>query len=152
MIHRLVLRNLLHRPVRTGLTILAVAVEVMMIVLMVGVSEGLLTESLRRTRGVGADILIRPQISGATITGADISDKLPAMLLERYPQVEHALGASVFTPGNLQTITGVDWEAFDAMSGGIVVFEGRTYSAPYEAVIDEVYARQKKSRWGTVSS
>ena len=144
MIHRLVLRNLLHRPVRTGLTILAVAVEVMMIVLMVGVSEGLLTESLRRTRGVGADILIRPQISGATITGADISDKLPAMLLERYPQVEHALGASVFTPGNLQTITGVDWEAFDAMSGGIVVFEGRTYSAPYEAVIDEVYARQEE--------
>ena len=144
MIYRLVLRNILHRPVRTGLTILAVAVEVMMIVLMVGVSEGLLTESLRRTRGVGADILIRPQISGATITGADISDKLPGMLLERYPQVEHALGATVFTPGNLQTITGVDWEAFDAMSGGIVLFEGRVYSAPYEAIIDEVYARQEE--------
>ena len=144
MIHRLVLRNLIHRPVRTGLTILAVAVEVMMIVMMVGVSEGLLTESLRRTRGVGADILIRPQISGATISTADISDKLPAMLLERYPHIEHALGATVFTPGNLQTITGVDWQAFDAMSGGIVIFDGRTYAAPYEAVVDEVYARQEQ--------
>ena len=143
MIHRLVLRNLLHRPVRTGLTILAVAIEVTMIVLMVGVSEGLLSESLRRTRGVGADILIRPQISGATLSTADISDKLPAMLLERYPQIEHALGATVFTPGNVQTITGVDWPAFDAMSGGIVIFEGRAFAAPYEAVIDEVYARQE---------
>lgn len=144
MIHRLVLRNLLHRPVRTGLTILAVAVEVAMIVMMVGVSEGLLTESLRRTRGVGADILIRPQVSGATITTADISDKLPAMLIERYPQIEHALGATVFMPGNLQTITGVDWQGLDAMSGGIVVFEGRPYAAPYEAVVDEVYARQEE--------
>ena len=59
MINRLVIRNLFHRPVRTGLTILAVALEVMMILMMVGVSEGLLRESQRRTRGVGADILIR---------------------------------------------------------------------------------------------
>lgn len=144
MIQRLVLRNLFHRPVRTGLTVLAVAVEVMMIVMMVGVSEGLLRESQRRTRGVGADILIRPEISGATISGADISDKLPEMLQERFAQISHALGATVFTPGNLQTITGVHWEEFDRMSGGIVIFDGRPYSAPYEALVDEVYARQEQ--------
>ncbi len=144
MVNRLVFRNLLHRPVRTGLTILAVGVEVMMIVLMVGVSEGLLTESLRRTSGIGADILIRPQISGATITSADISEKLPGMLMARYPQISHAMGATVFTPGNLQTITGVDWQQFEAMSGGIVIFEGRTYESPYEAMVDEIYARQEE--------
>ena len=143
MIHRLVVRNLLHRPLRTLLTVLAVAVEVTMIVLIVGVSEGLLTESLRRTKGVGADILIRPQISGAAITGADISDKLPSMLRDRYPQITQAMGASVFTPGNLQTITGVNWEQLDMMSGGVVLYDGRPYAAPYEAVIDEVYARQE---------
>ena len=144
MVQRLVLRNLLHRPVRTGLTILAVAVEVMMIVMMVGVSEGLLRESLRRTRGVGADILIRPQISGATITGADISERLPAILTERFPEITSAMGATVFTPGNLQTITGVDWVQFDAMADGIVIFEGRAYREPYEAIVDEVYARQEQ--------
>jgi len=144
MVHRLVLRNLLHRPLRTLLTILAVAVEVTMIVLMVGVSEGLLTESLRRTRGVGADILIRPQISSAAIGGADISARLPSMLQDRYPQITQAMGATVFTPGNLQTITGVDWDQLDAMSGGVVLFEGRPYEAPFEAVVDEVYARQEE--------
>ncbi len=143
MILRLVLRNLIHRPVRTGLTILAIAVEVMMIVMMVGVSEGLLQETLRRTRGVGADILIRPQISGATITTADIPAKLPELLEERFPEIRQTLGATVFTPGNLQTITGVDWEQFDRMSGGIVIFEGRSYETPYEAMVDEVYARQE---------
>ncbi len=148
MVQRLVLRNLFHRPVRTGLTILAVAVEVMMIVMMVGVSEGLLRESLRRTRGVGADILIRPQISGATITTADISAKLPEMLKERFPVISHAMGATVFTPGNLQTITGVDWREFDEMAGGIVIFDGRSYEAQYEAVVDEVYARQEEVEVG----
>lgn len=155
MVQRLVFRNLFHRPVRTGLTILAIAVEVMMIVLMVGVSEGLLRESLRRTRGVGADILIRPQISGATITGADISGKLPDILRQRFPEISHAMGATVFTPGNLQTVTGVDWGEFDDMAGGIVIFEGRPYrdDAPdgnpsFEAVVDEIYARQEGVRVG----
>lgn len=143
MVQRLVLRNLFHRPVRTGLTILAVAVEVMMIVMMVGVSEGLLRESLRRTKGVGADVLIRPQISGAALSSADISAKLPGLLKERFKEITHALGATVHTPGNLQTITGVDWNEFDAMCGGIVIFEGRPYESGYEAVVDEVYARQE---------
>ena len=144
MIHRLVLRNLAHRPIRTGLTVLALAVEVMMIVMMTGVSEGLLQETLRRTRGVGADILIRPEITGATISGADISDKLPGMLMERYPQISQVMGSTVFTPGNLQTITGVDWEELSTMSGGVAIFEGRVFQEPYEAVIDEVYAQQER--------
>ncbi len=144
MIHRLVLRNLAHRPIRTGLTILALAVEVMMIVMMTGVSEGLLQETLRRTRGVGADILVRPEITGATISGADISDKLPGMLMERYPQISQVMGSTVFTPGNLQTITGVDWEELSVMSGGIAIFEGRTFQDSFEAVIDEVYAEQEE--------
>ncbi len=148
MIQRLVLRNLSHRPVRTGLTVLAVAVEVAMIVMMVGVSEGLLLESLRRTRGVGADILIRPQISGATLSGADISGKLPDLLRERFDSITHAMGATVFTPGDLQTITGVDWDELDAMSGGIVIFDGRPYASAYEAVVDEVYARQEELEVG----
>ncbi len=143
MIQRLVLRNLSHRPVRTGLTILAIAVEVMMIVMMVGVSEGLLQESLRRTKGVGADILIRPRIEGATMSGADLSGRLPQVLMENIEGIDQALGATVFTIGNLQTITGVDWVGLERMSGGIVIYEGRAYQAPYEALVDEMYARQQ---------
>ncbi len=148
MIQKLVLRNLSHRPVRTGLTILAIAVEVMMIVMMVGVSEGLLQESLRRTQGVGADILIRPRIEGAAITGADLSGQLPAVLMNNIEGIEQAFGATVFTAGNLQTITGVDWDEFDRMSGGIVIFEGRPYEAPFEALVDELYARQQDASVG----
>ena len=67
MINHMVVRNLLHRPIRTVLSVLAVAVEVAMILMIVGVSEGLLSESQRRSRGVGADIVIRPSTSSAAM-------------------------------------------------------------------------------------
>ena len=63
MINRLVVSNLLHRPIRTGLSILAVTMEVTMMLLIVGLAEGLLEESQKRSRGVGADIVIRPSAS-----------------------------------------------------------------------------------------
>jgi len=54
-----VLSNLAHRPVRTLLSILAIAVEVAMILTLVGVSYGTLDGTAQRARGVGADIMIR---------------------------------------------------------------------------------------------
>ncbi len=143
MINRLVFRNLFHRKMRTALTILAIAVEVMMIMLIVGVSEGLLEESQRRTRGIGADIMIRPQIGGASITSADISEKLIDVLGERFEEIDFSMGSAVFMPGDLQTITGVNWDELNRMSGGVAIFEGRAYEAPYEAVVDVIYAQQR---------
>jgi putative ABC transport system permease protein len=60
-INRFVLSNLTHRPVRTILSVLAIAVEVTMVLTLVGVSYGTLDGTARRARGVGADILIRPR-------------------------------------------------------------------------------------------
>lgn len=48
--HRLVLGNVVYMPMRTGLMILALPIEIMMIAIVTGVSEGLLRETLRRTR------------------------------------------------------------------------------------------------------
>ena len=57
MINKLVLSNLAHRPVRTVLGVLAIAVEVTMILSLVGVSYGTLDETTRRARGVDADLM-----------------------------------------------------------------------------------------------
>ena len=60
LIHRLVLENLKHRPVRTLLSAVAIGVQVTMILTLVGVSEGVLGDIARNSRGTGADILVRP--------------------------------------------------------------------------------------------
>ena len=43
MMGELVVRNLLHRPLRTMVGVMAVAVEVALVVLIVGLTSGLLT-------------------------------------------------------------------------------------------------------------
>ncbi len=150
MINRMVVRNLLHRPVRTVLSVLAVAVEVAMILMIVGVSEGLLWESQQRSRGVGADIVIRPSTSSAamTLSTADIPEKLLDKLAQTFPEIEIATGTTLTSMGNLQTITGVDWERFEQMSGGVRYFGGGPMQGPYDAIVDEVYAKYKKVKAG----
>jgi len=146
MISRLVIRNLLHRPIRTGLSVLAVAVEVAMILLMVGLSDGLLQESQRRTRGVGADIMVRPSTSSAAMSlgAADIPEKMAEKLVELFPEIQSAMGVVVSTPGDLQTITGVEWDRFTVMADGVRFFEGRGLEGEFDAVVDDVYARHRK--------
>ena len=150
MINRIVVQNLLHRPIRTALSVLAVAVEVTMILMIVGVSEGLLWESQQRSRSVGADIVIRPSTSSAamTLSTADISDKLVEKLAQTFPEIEIATGTTLTSMGNLQTVTGVDWERFEQMAGAIRYFEGGPMQGPYDAIVDEVYAKYKKVKTG----
>ena len=150
MINQMVVRNLLHRPIRTSLSILAIAVEVTMILLIVGLGEGLLEDSQRRMRGVGADILIRPSTSSAamTLSTADISEKLVPKLVQEFPEIEVATGTTVMMQGDLQTITGVEWNRFLQMADGIHYFGGGPMEKPYDAIVDEVYSRHKNVRVG----
>jgi putative ABC transport system permease protein len=150
VIARIVVRNLAHRPIRTFLSVLAVAVEVAMILLIVGLSEGLLQESMRRTKGVGADILIRPSTSSAamSLSTADIPEQLVAKLAEAFPEVRLATGMTVNMGEALQSISGVDWEKIQEMSGGIRYLSGGPMREPYDAIVDEIYARQQKLKAG----
>ena len=60
MVNKLIISNVLHRPIRTAVSVLAVAIEVAMVILVVGLCHGLVNDSAKRVEGVGADILVRP--------------------------------------------------------------------------------------------
>src|SRR5437868_8816566 len=60
MIRQMVLRNVVHRPVRTMVSVLAVAVEVTLVIIIVGLTSGMLQETAKRIEGVGADVLVQP--------------------------------------------------------------------------------------------
>ena len=68
MINKLVLENLRHRWVRTLISELVIGVQVMSILTLIGLSNGLLQESATRQKGTGADIFLKPATSGATIS------------------------------------------------------------------------------------
>jgi putative ABC transport system permease protein len=78
LLNKLILSNLAHRPVRTILSVLAIAIEVTMILTLVGVSYGTLHATARRAQGVGADIVIRPVGSAIlSLSSAPMSDASP---------------------------------------------------------------------------
>jgi putative ABC transport system permease protein len=143
LINRFVLANLGHRPVRTLLSVLAIAVEVTMILTLVGVSYGTLDATARRTRGVGADIMIRPPGSSVIgLSSAPMTDQLIPMLL-RQPHVILATGTVVQPLAGLDTITGLDLDSFGKMSGGFHFLQGGSFQADHDMLVDEYYAREK---------
>lgn len=150
-INRYVLSNLGHRPVRALLSILAIAVEVTMILTLVGVSYGTLDATARRARGAGADIMIRPP--GSSIIGlssAPMTDKLVPMLAKE-PHVVVATGTVVQPLAGLDTITGLDLAQFSKMSGGFHFLQGGPFKKDDDMLVDEYYAKKSISTWATPS-
>lgn len=148
MINRLVVENLQHRPVRTLLGIAAIALEVAMILTLVGLSRGMLAESARRARGVGADIWVRPPgTSVMTFSTAGMPEGL-VRFFESYPGVAVATGNIVHPLGGFDSISGIDFEKFSQMSGGFVFRSGGPFRGPDDIIVDERYAVQNKLRVG----
>jgi putative ABC transport system permease protein len=143
VINKLVLSNIAHRPVRTALSVLAIAVEVTMILTLVGVSYGTLDSTARRARGVGADIMIRPP--GSSIIGlstAPMSDRMVDLVAQQ-PYVAAATGTAIHPLGGFDSMTGLDLAGFSKMSGGFRFLKGGPFKTDQDVLVDEYYAREK---------
>src|SRR5258708_2081467 len=79
MMNRMIVGNLVHRPLRSLISVVAVALEVTLILLIVGLSLGMLQDTRARAAGIGADVLVLPPGSSFIVglTGAPMP-KTPA--------------------------------------------------------------------------
>jgi len=152
MMFELILRNLLHRPLRTLIGILAVAVEVALIVLIVGLTSGMLAETARRIEGIGADIMVQPPAASFLIalTGAPMPIKIGEKLAElKYVQ---AVAPTLFqfnSQGGVDVVYGIDPESFRAVSGGFVFLEGHDMEGPDDLLVDDLAAAAKHIKVGS---
>jgi putative ABC transport system permease protein len=142
----MVLNNLAHRPVRTGLSVVAVAVEVLLIISTVGLVNGMVQELGQRMRGVGADILVQaPGASFLTgLSSAPMSVKI-AGKLEEMPQVQVVAPVLIQSSGGLTVIYGID-ERFRRLTGGFTFVAGRDLQGGLEILVDTIYARDNKDK------
>ena len=76
--NKLIFANLLHRPVRSLISVLAVAIEVVMILSIVAIFMGMLNDQKQRTNGIGADLVVSPPNASFMngVSGAPMSAKL----------------------------------------------------------------------------
>ena len=89
MMNKMIVANLVHRPIRSLISIVAIALEVALILLIAGLCYGIMNDSKNRTVGIGADVIVQPPGSSflAGISGAPVSVKV-ADVLRGLPHVK----------------------------------------------------------------
>jgi putative ABC transport system permease protein len=140
---------MLFKPMRSLLSILLIGVPVTLILCLVGVSQGLLEDSARRTRGIGADVVVRPaNTSVLSLSGAPMEWKY-VELVAKVPHVTVATGTIMQPISNSLTLVGgIDVPSFYKMSGGFQFVQGGLFRNPNDIIIDTYYARQKNVHVG----
>ncbi len=141
--NKLVLGNLLHRPVRTLISVFAVGIEVVMILSIAGIMLGMVSDQKTRTGGVGADMIVRPPnttfftgVSGAPVPAriAYIIDKLPHVVVAA-PVIQNlATGSAV------ETIWGIDYDSYNALKP-FDFLQGGPFQGPNDVIVDDYFAK-----------
>jgi putative ABC transport system permease protein len=140
--NKLVIANLLHRPLRSLISITAVAIEVIMILSIVGIFMGMLNDQKQRTNGIGADLMMRASNTSAMngVSGASMSQKLIGPL-SQLPHVKVvAPGILQFsTAGSVEILYGIDFAAWNALKP-FVFLSGGPFQGPNDVIVDDVFA------------
>jgi len=147
----MIVRNTLHRPVRTAITVIAVAVEVMLVIMVVGLTSGLLVDSAKRTEGIGADVMVQPPSASIfmAFSGAPMPIAIGGKLQEmEYVQAVAPVLVQFNSVNGLDLVYGIQPDSFRSVAGGCVLHEGRELQNDNDILIDDVYARAKKVKVG----
>src|ERR1035438_6481561 len=78
--------NIAARPLRCALSVIAIGIQVILVLMIVGLTSGVISEWGKRVEGVGADILVQPPNS--SIFFAFSSAVMPQSLGERIEKLQ----------------------------------------------------------------
>jgi len=151
MMGQFVFRNLFHRPMRTLIGVIAIAVEVTLVIVIVGLTSGMLQETAKRIEGIGADIMVQPSSSSVFLgfSGAPMPIKIGDKVHElKYVQYVSPALLQFNTSGGVETIWGIDPVSFRQVSNGFVFLEGHDMEGPDDMLIDDWQAKAKHVRLG----
>ena len=144
--NKLVIANLLHRPLRSLISITAVAIEVVMILSIVGIFMGMLNDQKQRTNGIGADLMFLP--SNASVFNGASGIAIPMVDQEALLRLPHVSVASpaiqkISTNGSVEILYGIDYKTFNELKPFAFV-AGGPFQGPNDAIIDTILANSGK--------
>src|SRR5215471_15981044 len=150
MKRQMIISGLRARPVRTTVTILAVALEVVLILVIIGLTTGISEETARRTAGVGAELTVQPPDADVLLATAENS-----MPLELGDKMRELPGVKAVAPvmvkmniqGGIEVVYGID-SHFSEVSGGFHWLEGGPSKSPNEIIVDDLWAKAHSAEPG----
>src|SRR5262245_40369499 len=149
--------NVMHRKTRTAVSVFAVAMEVAMVMLLVGMANGTLGDIADRLQNVGADVLFQPP-DASLILGAT-SAVMPVRFVDLIQKVPGVRSVTPVLNWHVSQIKGesravnlwaVDYPTFASISGGFDMRQGRARAEADEVVMDSVLAAGTGTRVGDV--
>jgi putative ABC transport system permease protein len=142
--NKLVVGNLVHRPLRSLISCLAVAIEVIMILSITAILMGKLNGFKDRTNGIGMDMFVRPSTTnnfiGMSPAGASIK---VADVLAQIPHIKVVAPVNIQITTSLDNIYGIDFKTYDALLP-FVFLSGGPFQGPDDVIIDDYIGAGKK--------
>src|SRR5246127_4398062 len=143
--------NIVARPLRSLLSVIAIAIQVILVLMIVGLTSGVVSEWGKRVEGVGADILLQPPNSSiffafsSAVMPESLGDQIAAV-----KSVDEAAPTIILTePKSLVMVYGIDYVRFNALSKGFLFRDGRPFQEPDEVIADDIIAQTRHLKVGS---
>jgi len=151
---RLLWRNLGVHPLRSALSAAAIGLQVFLILLIVGLTSGVLSDWRTRAEGVGADIIVQPPNSSIFFSfSSAVIPESQVPRIEKLPGVDEVAPVLVIVDtATLGLIYGIDYDRFNGLSSGFTFLSGGMFSGPDDAIADDLAAQARKLKVGSTVS
>jgi len=144
-------RNLGVHPLRSTFSAAAIGLQVFLILLIVGLTSGILSDWRARAEGVGADIIVQPPNSSIFFSFS--SAVIPQSQVARIEKVagidEVAPVVVVVDTATLGVIYGIDYARFNGLSEGFKFLAGGAFTGPDDVIADDLAAQARKLTVGS---
>lgn len=144
--NKLVFANLIHRPMRSLISAVAIGIEIVMILSVAAIFLGQIDGQRIRTNGIGADLIVAPP--GSSFISALGSSPVPSKNADAIRRLPHV---SVVSPviqkttvaGSPEVLYGIDYPSYSALKP-FTFIAGGPFQGPNDVIIDDVYAKADK--------
>jgi putative ABC transport system permease protein len=139
------------RPLRSALSVVAISIQVVLVLMIAGLTSGVISEWGKRVEGVGADVIVQPPNSSiffafsSAVMQESLGDKISSL-----PEVDEVAPTVILTePKNLVMVYGIDYSRFNGLSRGFLYRAGRPFASPDEVIADDIIAQSRHLKVGS---
>ncbi len=131
---------------------LMIGVALLLGLVIKGLATGLMTQKIRRTEGIGADLMIQPPHSSYILgLGENVMpDSLAQKIMEvKGVEATSPIATSVDFTNRFQATFGINLASFDRATGGFDFLKGGPFTGPYTAIVDNIYTQTHHVKVGS---